>query len=156
MDTEPSRKEIYQMVYTSHATPKFNEGMLVSLLNYSRRTNANLGLTGALMYHAGFFAQCLEGPTEVVNALLERIIRDKRHQNFVIVFEQTTTKRAFPKWFMGGAAILDSNALRLSTVEWEALEQTSTELNPASPGFVIMRSLWETHSAEAMSPKATR
>ena len=156
MDMEPNREEIYQVVYTSHTTAKFNEGMLVSLLNHARRTNANLGLTGALMYHAGFFAQCLEGPAEVVSALLERIIRDERHHNFVIVFEQTTTKRAFPKWFMGGAAILDSNALRLSTVEWEALEQTSSALNPASPGFVLMRSLWEAHSAEAVSLKTAR
>ena len=156
MNTESSRREIYQLVYTSHATDKFNEGMLVTLLNYSRRNNATLGLTGALMYHAGFFAQCLEGPVEVVDALLEQITRDERHKNFAIVSEQTTTRRAFPRWFMGGAAILDSNALRLSTVEWETLERTSTELNPASPGFVLMRALWETHSAEAASLKAAR
>ena len=146
MSTESRNKEIYQVVYTSHATRKFSQEMLAALLEHSRHYNAVHDITGVLMHHDSFFAQCLEGPADKVTALLERIARDERHYHYAVVFEQTSAARAFPNWYMGCTAISDSEALNLSTAHWEKLEQTSPELNPASPGFVLLRSLWDTHS----------
>ena len=141
-----SNEDVYQIVYTSHATTEFSQAMLASLLEHSRRHNAAQGITGVLMHHESFFAQCLEGPATQVSALMKRIALDKRHQNVVTVFEQTTAARAFPEWYMGCTEISGSEALELSTSRWETLEQAATGLNSASPGFVLLRSLWEMHS----------
>ena len=149
MNTEPGKKEIYQVVYTSHAVKEFSQEMLAALLEHSRHHNAVHDITGVLMHHDSFFAQCLEGPTDKVTALLERIAQDERHAHFAVVFEQTSAARAFPNWYMGCTAISDLEALNLSTVQWEKLEQTAPELNPASPGFVLLRSLWEAHSLDS-------
>ena len=144
MDTKLD-DNVYQIVYTSHARTRFSQEMLASLLEHSRCHNAAQGVTGVLMHHDGFFAQCLEGPAAEVTALLERIVRDERHQNVVVVSEQTTARRAFPEWYMGCTEISSSEALKLSTSEWEGLEQAPRGVNSASPGFVLLRSLWETH-----------
>lgn len=139
-------EDVYQIVYTSHATTEFSQAMLTSLLEHSRRYNAARGITGVLMHHESFFAQCLEGPANEVNTLLKRIVRDSRHRNVVTVFEQATAVRTFPEWYMGCTEISGSEAIKLSTSTWETLEQTSSGLNSASPGFVLLRSLWEMHS----------
>ena len=101
MNTEPGKKEIYQVVYTSHAVKEFSQEMLAALLEHSRHHNAVHDITGVLMHHDSFFAQCLEGPAAEVTTLLERIAHDERHHHFAVVFEQTSAARAFPQLVHG-------------------------------------------------------
>lgn len=45
---------------------------LDSILSSARRKNSVVGVTGALLYNAGCFAQVLEGPQDAVEASLRR------------------------------------------------------------------------------------
>lgn len=49
------------------------------ILAKSRRNNKLVGLTGALMFSAGYFGQVLEGSQAAIEATFERIQQDPRH-----------------------------------------------------------------------------
>ena len=50
-----------------------------AILAASQRNNAHAGVTGALMFTDGFFAQVLEGSMAAVEQVFERIQLDDRH-----------------------------------------------------------------------------
>ena len=72
-----------------------------SILALSRRNNASAGITGALMFNAGCFAQVLEGDRDVVEATFERIQQDERHGDVSLLAFDPVASRAFGDWSMG-------------------------------------------------------
>ena len=70
------------------------------ILSSSRRRNPELNVTGALVFNRGIFAQVLEGPTDGVTYLFEKIKSDPRHCKINILESTSTTERAFPNWSM--------------------------------------------------------
>ena len=73
------------------------EGILAA----SRRNNAAVGVTGALMFNAGCFAQVLEGNRDAVEATFERIQQDERHGDVSVLAFDEVADRAFGEWSMG-------------------------------------------------------
>ena len=147
--TETKGDHIFQLVYTSRATPRFTDDALLDLLNRARRYNAARGLTGVLMVHDDLFAQCLEGPEVAVRELFGRIEHDRRHHNVVVLLEQLAGARAFSEWSMGCTQLTNSEALQLSTARWETLEQRHLEAGTYAPGFILLQSLWDDHKQTA-------
>ncbi|AVT83137.1 BLUF domain-containing protein [Rhodopseudomonas palustris] len=72
------------------------EGILAT----SRRNNNALGLTGALIFNCGFFAQVLEGPRETVERIFEVIRHDPRHSKIQVMSAAEVEDREFPNWTM--------------------------------------------------------
>ena len=70
------------------------------ILASSRRNNPRAGVTGALMFNGGCFAQVLEGPREAVERTFERIQRDARHSDVVVLQLAAVGRRGFPAWSM--------------------------------------------------------
>ena len=70
------------------------------ILASSRRNNPRAGVTGALMFNGGCFAQVLEGPREAVERTFERIQRDARHADVVALQLAPVGRRGFPAWSM--------------------------------------------------------
>ena len=134
-----------QLVYTSHASRHFSDHELLNLLKKSRRYNTSRGVTGVLMCHGDFFAQCLEGPVAEVDTLFQQIKKDNRHHSVVVVFEHLTEERVFAEWSMGYTGISSSESIQLATIKWEKVEQHHAETGTASPGFVLLQTLWEEH-----------
>ena len=77
------------------------------ILAASRRNNARVEVTGALMFNSGCFAQILEGPRGALEQTFERIQRDRRHAAVVVLEYAPIEARAFPSWSM---AFLGENA----------------------------------------------
>jgi hypothetical protein len=71
------------------------------ILVASQRNNARVGVTGALMFNSGCFAQVLEGGQSAVEDTFERIQRDMRHRETVVLLVEPTSRRAFSNWSMG-------------------------------------------------------
>ena len=94
---------VFRTIYRSRSliTPE-GEGLLLA---QCRTNNADMGITGALLHHEGYFLQVLEGAEENVRALLTRIKRDPRHTDFVLLFAGTTPSRVFGEWSMGSATL---------------------------------------------------
>ena len=91
----------------------------MGILAKSQVNNARVGVTGALMFNAGCFAQVLEGPLAAVEATFERIQRDERHGEVNLLALQPIARRAFPDWSMGfvGQSLSDRDALGFTARE---------------------------------------
>ena len=65
------------------------------ILAAARRNNARAGVTGALLRGETQFAQVLEGPPEAVERAFERIRRDWRHADLVVLGREAAAGRMF-------------------------------------------------------------
>ena len=80
-----------------------------SILASSRKNNAVLGITGALLFNQGMFAQVLEGDLKHVEATYERIQGDLRHADVMILESGFVEHRDFPEWSMAFAGASESH-----------------------------------------------
>ena len=74
---------------------------LNTLLAECQRNNAKIDVTGMLLYREGSFFQVLEGERTVIEALLDKIASDKRHNHTVKIISEPITNRSFGDWTMG-------------------------------------------------------
>jgi hypothetical protein len=93
--------QLIQIIYASCATQAFSPEDLTDLLQQSRRDNQRLGLTGMLLYSDDSFLQVLEGEAATVDALYEKLHRDKRHQQLTLIIREPIARRSFADWSMG-------------------------------------------------------
>ena len=63
--------------------------------------NALAGITGALVFIDGRWAQILEGEQAAITSLFDRISRDPRHERVTLDYVIQTPARLFPDWLMG-------------------------------------------------------
>ena len=112
-------KPLYFLIYASTASRDFTQDELISLLAGSKAKNAQLDVTGLLLYSPGndetkgTFVQVLEGPRADVQALYVRITRDSRHREWTLIREGSLFQRRFADWSMG---FRDLSALKPSDV----------------------------------------
>jgi hypothetical protein len=92
---------LIHLIYASAATRPLNAQELGQLLEQSRANNTRLGLTGMLLYADGSFFQALEGPSDVVTALYEKIEHDARHAQVTRIISEPIPRRYFSDWSMG-------------------------------------------------------
>lgn len=105
---------MFQLVYVSSARALFTAADLAALLAVARVRNAELGVTGMLVYHDGNFMQVLEGDREVVLELSRKIERDPRHHGFLRLLGRELPEREFGEWSMG---FVDATALSSDDVD---------------------------------------
>lgn len=92
---------MHHIIYLSWATIPFTEAQLQALLTQSRQRNAELAVTGILLYGNERFLQVLEGEEAVVQQVYAQIRQDVRHHNILTFANKPVTERAFPEWAMG-------------------------------------------------------
>ena len=96
--------DIHRLVYTSRnlipGTEDEQVAIVSQILETSQRNNAKVGVTGALLFNSGSFAQVLEGPRAAVEATFERIQRDPRHSDVSVLQCEPVESRGFPTWSM--------------------------------------------------------
>lgn len=93
---------MYQhIVYLSSAVSLFNTEELQELLEKSRLRNAELGVTGLLLYKDKSFIQLIEGSEQATNELYGIIKGDKRHFNVRLLDQTIKAQRTFKHWHMG-------------------------------------------------------
>ena len=94
-----------RIVYLSSTPTLFSPDEIAALLAVSRRNNAGDGITGLLLYHDGNFLQVLEGEEPALSACFDRIARDPRHRQLIVLWRGPVDARAFPEWQMGYARL---------------------------------------------------
>ena len=127
---------IYQLVYCSRNTVGGCngdiDGEVLRILDASRRNNVRDKVTGALLFSAGSFAQVLEGPRAAVERAFERIQRDPRHGDVVVLRFQCAGQRDFADWSMAYAG-----RLAPSSEAERALSEVCREPGPDSGEAVL-------------------
>lgn len=81
------------------------ESAIAAILASARRNNARHGVTGALLFSDGCFAQVLEGAREDVEMVFETIQCDPRHSDVTIMHLHEVDERSFGAWSMAFGGI---------------------------------------------------
>jgi hypothetical protein len=118
---------LYCLVYESFANQEMSDNDLKELLAIARLKNAELNITGMLLFKNGFFMQALEGEEEVIKESLSKIIKDPRHRDILVIYNKQIEERRFPDWQMGFNKIDDSSA--------NLIEGFSSFLHKPTPRF---------------------
>ena len=96
--------DLYRLVYASKNLLQGTDAEVAEavsqILAASQRNNAKVGVTGALMFNAGAFAQVLEGPQQGVESTFERIQCDPRHSDVTVLQCGPAEGRSFTNWSM--------------------------------------------------------
>lgn len=94
---------LVRLIYASRAAGTAGAEALGPLMKTSRAHNAAAGITGVLVFSDGVFLQLLEGGRGAVSALYNRISRDPRHHDVVLLAYDEVDERRFAGWSMGQA-----------------------------------------------------
>ena len=94
---------LVRLVYASRASEPMTAKMLDTVLQQSRGYNQSRGITGVLCAHeaGNSFLQVLEGSREEVNRLYNKIVRDDRHTDVLLLGYAEIGERRFSSWRMG-------------------------------------------------------
>jgi hypothetical protein len=91
---------MHRLSYHSHALAA-SPATLDAIYAEAAAFNASAGITGALLYLDGRWAQILEGDQADITGLYDRITRDPRHDRVTFDYLIKTEGRLFPDWSMG-------------------------------------------------------
>ena len=94
---------LVRLMYASRAVDSVSQNELVTILRQSTANNPGVGVTGVLCFAAGIFLQVLEGGRTQVSALYNKIARDPRHHDVVLLSFEEVDERSFAGWSMGRA-----------------------------------------------------
>ncbi len=90
-----------RLIYASEAHPEYTSyASLTALLQRAVAHNTAHDVTGMLVYSSNKFLQVLEGNRDTVNALYNRIVKDRRHQRCTLLSAQAIERRDFADWAM--------------------------------------------------------
>ena len=92
---------LVRLMYASRAASAVDADELAVILKQAKANNPKLGVTGALCFADGIFMQVLEGGRDAVNQLYNRIARDPRHRDVVLLSYEEIGERSFAGWSMG-------------------------------------------------------
>ena len=102
---------MFRVVYCSRSVATNQDGgiaaLLDQILSVARENNARSGITGALLCNDGLFAQVLEGDLMAVQDIFERIQRDTRHNDVLVLEAGMAAERLFDRWDMALAEAAD-------------------------------------------------
>lgn len=90
------------LLYVSRVTMDAaqRDSQVASMVAHARAYNPTVGITGGLVRAKGWFAQLLEGSTEAVGTLMQRIERDPRHCDVTLLRVSAREDRRLGKWSM--------------------------------------------------------
>ena len=94
---------LVRLMYASRTTADVDHDALMAILRQCKANNPANGVTGLLCHcsSSGIFMQALEGGRGAVNRLYNRITRDPRHSDVVLLSYDEITERRFGGWSMG-------------------------------------------------------
>ena len=104
---------MFFLTYASTATRHLSKTDLNELLAQCRKNNANLGITGMLLYKDGNFMQVLEGEESTVRSIYAKIGSDPRHKGEILLQQGALDNRQFPGWSMGYRDLESQEALSI-------------------------------------------
>lgn len=99
----PGRGEpvVHQLLYRSRSRNGASSALQMSdILAEARPANQREGITGVLTVVNGTFIQLVEGTDAALDRLMERLLRDSRHSDLVVLERRSAPVRMFGDWDM--------------------------------------------------------
>lgn len=111
---------LQRLVYRSRQTAEVASDLdftVKQIIQSSIRNNRIDSLTGLLVTVQGVFVQTLEGPSEAVMRTYQRISKDPRHAELVLISSSRAEKRLFGEWNMCARALAPSDKAILDVLD---------------------------------------
>lgn len=116
-----TRTALYEVLYVSTLAPDQPVQVVADIAARAREANAQLDITGLLIFDGQRFCQQLEGPQKAVLKLIERIRNDSRHVNVEVIHHGSLEKRRFQNFSLAFSSVEDEEALvRLEQLDGSA------------------------------------
>lgn len=132
---------LHGIAYTSIAHPMTAEE-LTAMLEDARRFNAEHGVSGVLLHHAGTFFQYFEGPRTAVREVQARILASPRHHSIHMVLDMPLAIRHFDGWHMGFCEPPENEFQAIANAEWAgAIPLTRATMERSEPLSLVL-SYW--------------
>lgn len=91
-----------RIIYSSRSVGADGRADHQAILATSRRNNGMDGISGILWIGDGQYRQLLEGPADSVGEVYERIAKDPRHTDIVVLDDRMIDSPEFGEWAMAG------------------------------------------------------
>ena len=102
---------LYEVLYVSTLAPLHPPTVVAEIAARARHVNAELDVTGLLIFDGQRFCQQLEGPQKSVLKLIERIRNDPRHINVEVLHHGPLAGRRFQQFTLAFSTVEDVDAL---------------------------------------------
>lgn len=102
----------HSICYISKEIPSSSDPGFLELFKFVIKFNNENNITGVLLYNEGFFLQVLEGEKDILERLIDRILRDSRHKEMLIILDESIEKRIFKKYSTGFSIINNTESIR--------------------------------------------
>lgn len=136
--------------YISRASRPMTAEEVARLREVSVRNNVKTDITGILIELKGLFFQVMEGPSEAVDQLYERISRDDRHTEMLLLSSSDAVPtRMFPDWAMKTIKLNEEDG---RTEAIKLLLETTVEAHSRVEHLTsgVERIIWQTEGVERM------
>ena len=112
---------LYEVLSVSPPAPLHPPRVVAEIAAGARHDNAELDVTGLLIFDGQRFCQQLEGPQKSVLKLIERIRNDPRHINVEVLHHGPLAGRRFQQFTLAFSTVEDVDALaRMEQLDGEA------------------------------------
>lgn len=105
-----------QLIYVSNASSDFVDGDAAAIIETSHRRNAEVGISGFLLFNGRNFLQLIEGEDEAISDLVMRLHADPRHAGMVIMEDHQAHERCCPNWAMHFISLINPISSRRETL----------------------------------------
>ena len=89
---------LWTLTYRSRAVAPMSDAALRGLQEQAQSRNRVEGVTGLVIYDAGCFFQCLEGPEAGLERIWASVSRDPRHTDIELMGHHPVLARSFAGW----------------------------------------------------------
>jgi hypothetical protein len=136
--------------YISRTSQPLSEEQVQRIRDVSVTNNVREHITGILIEVQGIFFQVMEGPAEAVDHLYERISRDERHTEMLLLSSMDNLpSRMFPDWAMKTVQLGETDG---RTDAIKLLLETTVEAHARVEHLTsgIERVVWQTEGVERL------
>lgn len=113
-----SQRSLHRLIYCSRQRLAANvlDEQVADIIRVSIRNNREVGVTGLLLVHQGWFLQALEGAAEAVMTTYRRITEDPRHDSPKVLSAGPASAREFGDWNMCARGMTPADDAILATL----------------------------------------
>lgn len=128
--------------YSSYTAPDFSDEKLRSIVSQSATFNRMAGVTGAMLVDGIRFFQYIEGPSDGLEAVVQRIEQSRSHTLMRPLLDAPIAQRAVPYWAMTRLDTGQTVVSGLINAGWDEFGQRSVV---HCPGMELLSSVLRPH-----------
>ena len=126
------------LVYHSTSIENSSTEELINFLSFVRSENISLNVTGILLYHNNEILHIMEGKTDVILPLFEKVKADSRHINVKKLIHFQIKERAYGDWSMAFKQVSGKDMLSINGYLNIDDNQTGLPQNTEKSAYLLM------------------